>query len=108
VLQRYADQLPPHYYKNKEGYMSELSMNAVVSYNNGQLTAGDTNNCYIPWNWGYWDTHYHNYYTSYPVYQTSKIEQAFKIVAKLLEKKIIEKLTVKEFIELVGTISEIL
>lgn len=89
---------------------ADLSMDAVISYNNGQLSAGDytQNNCCIPWNWGYWDTHYHNYYTSYPVYQPSKIEQSFKIVSKLLEMNIIDKITLKKFIELVGKISEML
>ena len=45
---------------------------------------------------------------SYPVYQASKTEQAFKIVAKLLEQKIIDELTVKKFITLVNEIAEIL
>jgi hypothetical protein len=90
--------------------MEDLSMNAVISYNDNTGTLGainGTDNCCIPWNWGYWDTHYHNY-CSYPTYQTSKVEQAFKIVAKLLEKKIIKELTVKDFIVLVKDISELL
>lgn len=41
-------------------------------------------------------------------YEPNKTEQAFKVASKLLEEKIIEKLTLQKFIELVKKISEIL
>jgi hypothetical protein len=87
-----------------------LQENAMVSYNNGNLSAGGTNvnNCN-----DYWNNWYQPYVYSYPVYhycnEKSKVEQGFKIVAKLLESKIITKeLTIKEFIKLVNDIAEIL
>lgn len=58
------------------------------------------------------DTFYHYYPTWYPTYhicEKSKIEQAFKIIGKLMEGKIIEKdLTVKQFMKLVNDIAEVL
>jgi hypothetical protein len=55
--------------------------------------------------WVYHD-HYYPIYYSYPCYEKSKIEQAFKIVGKLIENKIIEKeLIVKDFIKLVNDIA---
>lgn len=54
---------------------------------------------------------WHYYPSSYPVYieNKDKVSQAFKIVSKMLEKKIIEKeLTVKDFIGLVNTIADII
>ena len=59
--------------------------------------------------------YYHEHY--YPVYypccswitEKSKVEQAFKIVGKLIEKKLIkDNLNVKDFIKLVNDISEII
>jgi hypothetical protein len=38
----------------------------------------------------------------------SKIEQAFKIVSKLMEKKIIDKMSLKQFIDTVNSVAEIL
>lgn len=82
-----------------------------VSYSSGQLYLGGTGEaggCFTYPN--YWDTHYHYYTTYLPsmhISEKSKVEQAFKIVSKLLEKKIIKTLTVKQFIELTNDISEI-
>lgn len=90
-----------------ENSVVDLSMDSVISYSGTQLTAQNNVNCCIPWNWGYWDTYCRPYYT-YPVYQTSRIEQSFKIVSKLIEMGIIDKITLKKFIELVGKISELL
>ena len=74
------------------------------------LMGSTTEGCFVsptiyPW-YGYWN----NYY-SYPVYITekSKFEQSFKIVSKLMEKKIIKQtLSVKEFIELVNDIAGVI
>lgn len=81
----------------------------MVSYSEGQLSANNQSigNCN-----DYWNNWYQPYIYSYPVYhyctERSKVEQGFKIVAKLLESKIITKeLTIKEFIKLVNDIAEI-
>jgi hypothetical protein len=89
-----------------------LSGQELVSYSNGGLTAGG---------YGLGDYSYPNYYETfhyyypqwYPTYhyvtEKSKIEQAFKILGKLLELKIVEKeLTVKEFMKMVNEIAEVL
>jgi hypothetical protein len=94
----------------KGGSMQNLNAVDLVSYNqsNNQLKAGG--NCIdFPY---YWDTHNYYCHTWYPsicVPEKSKIEQAFKIVGKLLDGKLIEKeLTVKTFMKLVNDIAEIL
>jgi hypothetical protein len=79
--------------------MNQLSGNEMMSYNAGNLMAGGTsvygqsntaaltNDCC--------GTFYHYYPQWYPSYhyvqERSKVEQAFKIVGKLLEKDLIEK-----------------
>lgn len=89
--------------------------NAMVSYNGGRLQCGGSagiNTAMVNGYWypDYWDTHNH-YYHSYPIYQVpekSKIEQAFKIMQKLMEKKIVEKVSLKNFIETVNEIAGVL
>ena len=77
-----------------------------VSYNggSGNFTIG---NCTIDYPWPWYDYWYPRYY---PVYtpEKSKVEQAFKIVGVLMEKKIIETMSVKKFVELVNEISKVL
>ena len=67
---------------------------------------------YSPWDWDwYYRQFYPVYYpVAYPAftYTEDKVSKAFKIVQKLIEKKIVDKISVKEFIELVNTIAEIL
>lgn len=55
------------------------------------------------------EKHYFNYpiYTTYHSTEKSKVEQAFKIVQVLIEKKLVKVDKVKEFIELVNEIVEI-
>jgi hypothetical protein len=90
-----------------------LTGKELMSYSNGNLMAGGETlgACNIPNNYGYWDNHYHYYQSWYPnwhICEKSKVEQAFKIVGKLLEKDLIEKeLTVKQFMKLVNEIAEI-
>ena len=96
--------------------MENLTGQELMSYSNGSLCASNsavgsinalgqaTNLC---------DTFYHYYPTWYPSYhyvtEKSKIEQAFKIIGKLMDKDIIEKdLTVKQFMKLVNEIAEII
>ena len=89
-------------------------LNAMVSYSGNTLNAGDyqlgqIGNCYIPMP-NYWDTHYY-YCSTYPSYiipEKSKIEQAFKIMGRLMEKKIIKDISLQQFIELVNSVAEIL
>jgi hypothetical protein len=102
----------------------EYTGQELVSYNAGQLSVGslgssiedyntsDLGYCYVPVPQYYpvYEHYYHNWYPIYPmVTEKSKIEQGFKIVGKMLEKKIITKeLTIKEFIGLVNDIAELL
>jgi hypothetical protein len=86
--------------------MNQLLGQEVMSYQNGNLSAGSYNLTAIN------DCFYHYYPQWYPSYhyvtEKSKVEQAFKIVGKLLEKELIEKeLTVKQFMKLVNEIAEI-
>lgn len=91
--------------------MQNLNQNDLVSYsqNSGGLQVG---NCTFDYPY-YWDTHNHYYHNWYPlspiISEKSKVEQGFKIVAKMIENKIITKeLTIKEFIKLVNDIAEII
>jgi len=57
--------------------------------------------------------YYYQYLPYYPqflnyVSEKNKIEQSFKIINKLIEKKIIKVISVEDFIRLVNEISEIL
>lgn len=86
--------------------LSNLSGSELVSYNN--LGTPAVNGCSIVYS-----DFYHYYPVYYPSYQfirqDSKIEQAFKIVGKLIEKDFIEKeLTVKQFMKIVNEIAEII
>lgn len=86
--------------------------NELVSYNQNQLCIGSTGD-YINYPYYYDQWHYHYYPIYYPTCQfiteKSKVEQGFKIVAKMIENKIITKeLTIKEFIKLVDDIASIL
>lgn len=89
------------------------SGNELVSYNAGQLQVGNMDTHIGDYNdyWHHWHEPYYPLYypvTNY-VTEKSKVEQGFKIVAKMLENKIITKeLTIKEFIKLVNDIAEIL
>jgi hypothetical protein len=95
--------------------LANLSGNEMMSYNasNNSLMAGgnqvgigqESNLCC--------DYFYHYYPYWYPSYhyveQKSKIEQAFKIVGKLIEKNLIDKeLTVKQFMKIVNEIAEVI
>ena len=84
------------------------NLNSTVTYANGNLSLGNSGTgFYETFHYpDYFDYHYHYY----PIVscEKSKIEQSFKIVSKLLEKKIIKELTIGKFIELVNDISNIL
>jgi hypothetical protein len=85
---------------------SEVCNTAMVRYDNAAGTLAT--NCGSAWDWGTYNTylHYCPYPYSYPVYEKSKTEQAFKIVGILLKNKVIKELTVAKFIELVNEIAK--
>jgi hypothetical protein len=57
----------------------------------------------------YWEREIHHWYpTLNYATEKSKVEQAFKIVGKLIEEKIIKDLNVKQFIKLVKDIALII
>lgn len=82
----------------------------LVSWNSGALSAGNTSITSYGDYWDYWHYHYYPiYYPTYHICEKSKVEQAFKIVGKLLEMKLIKKdLTLKEFIKLVNDVAELI
>jgi hypothetical protein len=90
----------------------ELNENTTLSYSNGKFLTDYKldSTTYSGWNWcyPYVERWYPTTYYTYWVKEDSKIEQAFKIVQKLMNKKIIEKITLKKFIELVNEIAKIL
>jgi hypothetical protein len=98
----------------KEKIMNQLSGNEMMSYNAGNLMAGGTSvygqNAVAANTYDCFYYYYPQWYPSYHcVQERSKVEQAFKIVGKLLEKDLIEKeLTVKQFMKLVNEIAEII
>ena len=87
--------------------MQQYTENEIMSYSDNILSAGDfVIGNYYSW-YNYWYPQYYPAYINIP--EKSKIEQAFKIVEKLMKHKIIEKeLTVKEFIKIVDEIANIL
>ena len=97
-----------------ESYTGQQQFNGseLVTYNAGQN--GGTlqiDNCCIPYSYWYpwYDNHYHYYYPSVSyITEKSKVEQAFKILGKLLAKKIIKTITAKQFIELVNEIASVI
>lgn len=89
--------------------------NELVSCTYREASSGNLgvaiDNCYIPYPNYYpiYEQYYHSWYPTTFITEKSKVEQGFKIVAKMLEGKIITKeLTIKEFIKLVNDIAEIL
>jgi len=85
--------------------MEDLTAQSIITYTSSEWQT-NTGTTYTGYSWCYpyverWYPAYYIYWTKEP----SKIEQAFKIVQKLLEKKIIKHLTLKKFIELVNEIA---
>lgn len=92
-----------------------LQGNELVSYSNNSLAVGSPTGDFTHY-WNdypdYWHDHYHYYPIYFPQYhlcEKSKVEQAFRIVTKLFENKIIEKeITSKELIKLINDIAEVI
>lgn len=93
--------------------MSEQSVNLNASFNS-QMMTGDFDTLKTKWSTNYgwsWPDTYHYYYPTYYPYvvkEDNKFEQAFKIVQKLMEKKLVDPKKVKDFIELVNEIVDVL
>lgn len=66
-----------------------------------------SDNQWIPWGW---DHYYPNYYTIYPSYTIveDKVSKAFKVIQKMIEKKYIQDITIKQFIDIVSEVAAIL
>ena len=96
-----------------ETYTGQQQFNAsdLVNYQGsagGNLQVGSCEiypNYWYPW----WEREINYYYPSISyITEKSKIEQAFKILGKLIEKKIIKEPTIKAFIGLVNEIASII
>uniref|UniRef100_A0A6M3IY53 Uncharacterized protein n=1 Tax=viral metagenome TaxID=1070528 RepID=A0A6M3IY53_9ZZZZ len=88
------------------------NQNTGLAVGGSALNTGSAGDFYHQWDY-YYPIHNTYYYPWYPsttfITEKSKVEQGFKIVAKMLENKIITKeLTIKEFIKLVNDIAEII
>ena len=89
----------------------KLAMNAAITYDSSSqgLMVGSS---YVDWpyyeRWEPIKEYHHETFIRNVEVQTSTTEQAFNIVSKLIEKKYVEKLTVKKFIELVNEVSKII
>ena len=90
------------------------SLTDTVNYSNGYWNIGSNtlseNN--LTSCWGDWCNHWHYIYPTYitnTVYdKPNPTELAFKIVGKMLEKKLIERMTVKQFIETINEIAKLI
>jgi len=76
---------------------------------NGTPYTGDNGTTYTgtAWVYPYVERWYPVYYTTW-CDNKSTVEQSFNIVQKLMEKEIIKKLTLKQFIEIVNEIAKLL
>ena len=87
--------------------MMSVSAGSVYAgyFNLGSVTTQATTLPYYEPATYYWNT----WYPSFHLCNKSKTEQAFKIVGKLMENKIIKAdMTVKEFVKLVNEVAELL
>ena len=88
-----------------------MEQNLDCQLTHGSTSTGivyyDDNNVWHPWDWDYYQGYYYQPISCQIVVE-DKVSKSFKIVSKLLEKKIIVKISIKEFIELVTEISAIL
>ena len=82
--------------------------NGTITYSNNSLiynSSSDDSSHWTPFDYNTWWEYCPRCWVSYPVYVKNRLEQAFGVVKKLMEKKIIKQLTLKQFIELVEEIS---
>ena len=95
-----------------ESYTGQQQFNGtdLVGWDN-TVGGASIGNCWIsyPQWYPFFEREIHHHYPSVCIQtEKSKVEQAFKILGKLMEKKIIKQVTVKEFIELVNEIASVL
>jgi hypothetical protein len=81
----------------------------MVTYNNtiGGLEYQDSTNHKIELNYDYCWNRYCSMYSGITIIE-DKIGKAFKIVSKLIEKKYLEKINIKKFIEIVNEIAQVM
>lgn len=89
--------------------IKNADLNSYITYTSDGFSLGNTtytaptwNTCWQGWDWRYPSYHYH--YDTKP----NSFELSFKIVSKLLEKKIIQKMTLKQFIETIGEVAKLI
>ncbi len=99
--------------------MKDNTVNALMKADMGDTISYSAGNYMVGGNsisGSSWDACWHQWYPqiySYPIYtnivqeKPNAFELAFKIVTKMLEKKIIERLTVKQLIETVNEIAKL-
>ena len=86
--------------------LSKESLNTALNmdYKTSNNAIGDV--------WEYYKPLYQSYYHYWPNhcfhYSENKFEQAFKILQKLIDKKLVKMDTVKHFIETLGDIQSVL
>jgi len=98
----------------KNNAMMRAELEDVMSYSNNAFNVGS--NQYkvgdFYQSWGYWNTYPYYPHTTYITNtvetKPNPFELSFKIVSKMLEKKIIERLTVKQFIETINEIAKLI
>jgi hypothetical protein len=90
-------------------------MKGTITYTNGGFSSGDIGypDDYIKHYDNYYDFYYYYYPICYPtveyVKEKSKVEQAFKILGKLMENKLIkDTISVKKFVKLVNEIANVI
>lgn len=98
--------------------MDNFGSNAYVSYKSDSQsfqvdndgTTGNINNYFVGDPYSYWQEYHHYHHYNYPLYidNKSKIEQAFKIMQKIMERKIVGEIKLQQFIELVNDIATII
>jgi hypothetical protein len=92
-------------------YSSDSGSLGITSseYINRNSTTGDYYyiqlNDWYPW----YEKEVHHWFPSVSyITEKSRVEQAFRILGKLIEKKVIKNITTKKFIELVNEISQVI
>jgi hypothetical protein len=93
----------------KDNALLNADMNDTVSFSAQNNALGLGGNYYDWDDWYRWypETYNHYYHTTV-VEKPNAFELSFKIVSKMLEKKIIEKLTVRQFIETINEIAKLI
>lgn len=86
--------------------------NDTVTWHAGGLTVGNVS-IHHPWLWDYWPDpcpipHRHHYTTVTALPSRNRIEDAFTVVSLLMEKGVLDAMTLKEFVKLVKDVADVL